>query len=123
MTNYAKCNICSFEFCSSLDHATKQMEIICVACLSRYVIVHDSPYGAASGDQLNIWKTSKKRKQTLTTQTISVINHPSEAGLITYLINEVSCPTCNKFKIVMNFEDGDLCPKCENGVLRKELVE
>lgn len=123
MSNSAKCDNCSFEFCSVLDHATKQMNILCVACLSRYAIVHNSPYGGEPGDRLNIWKNSRKGKQTLTSQTISIVEYPSEEGLVCYLIDEVSCPTCDEFEMVMGFEDGDVCPRCKKGKLSVELAE
>ena len=123
MSNFAKCNNCSFEHYAALDHATKELEVICVSCFTNFAIVHNSHFGASPGERLKLWQRKKGGKLTLTNQTVSVVDHPTVVGVVQYEIHEVSCPVCDKYDILMGFDDGTSCPRCKDGELTVDQAE
>jgi RNA polymerase subunit RPABC4/transcription elongation factor Spt4 len=97
--------------------------------LKRYVIVHNSRYGATSGERLKIWVKTRKGKATLTQQTVQIVEGEKfEIGdtslpTMKYLIEEVTCPECDAFDMRIGFEEGDICPECRSAKLEFSFVD
>lgn len=130
MGQYSKCHLCQFEFWGGHSHHAGHSAALCVMCLTEFVLPTANPWGPEINELIVLHKVLRaskiqhKKKPPL----ISYSYQPTDEFLITesagkwgvnYPIAHMVCPCCKgKGTLVLDFEDGQHCPKCRDGVLK-----
>jgi hypothetical protein len=130
-----KCQLCEFQFQSGHSHHEGNSSVLCEVCLAEYALPTESPWGPRIGEIIFLYKVvraskphSKKKPpgaffSYVSTDEFLIAESAGEWG-VNYPIGHMVCPCCeNKGSLVLDFEDGQHCPRCRDGVLKCCLVE
>lgn len=135
MGKNCKCHLCEFVFQSGHSHHEGNSCVLCKVCLAEFALPTESPWGPRIGELVvlhKILRTSKiyhkKKAPRLSvsyeaTDEFLIAESAGEWG-VNYPVAHMVCPSCaNSGSMVLDFEDGQQCPKCGEGVLTCSAVE
>lgn len=128
---HCRCQNCRFSFNSDHAHSVEGLEppfkgvlpAICVKCLQQYALPTASPWGAAEGEVLELCtfiftshSKGKKKRLQKTVRSLKCFDtfvEFSSEWRVTKSVPGLSCPECKAVdSIVIDFTDGQACPKC-----------
>lgn len=142
MDQHCTCNSCEFEFYSGHSHHTGAADAVCTQCDARYCLPTKSSWGPDFDELIELHATHMEpvrhrgRKKHIpwseevrdsTGQHIMAVPIAVD-GLpyprVAYIgVDELECTTCkSKGHIVLDFTQGDACPRCKTGKLKCDDV-
>jgi hypothetical protein len=135
MGQHCKCHLCEFDFWSGHSHHEGNSHVLCKVCLAEFVLPTESPWGPRIGELIVLHKmlrestTFHKKKPPRTsfsyepTGEFLIAESAGEWG-VNYPMAHIVCPCCENIdSMVLDFEDGQHCPKCSDGILHCSAVE
>lgn len=132
---YCKCRSCEFEFHGGHSHHEGKSWALCKVCLAEYALPTESPWGPRIGELIVLHKKIRESKRRhkkkparvsysyLATDEFLIAESAGEWG-VNYPSEHLVCPCCeSRGSMVLDFEDGQACPICHDGVLNCIAVQ
>jgi len=135
MGQHCQCRLCEFVFQSGHSHHEGNSMVLCKVCLAEYALPTESPWGPRINELIVLHKVIRESKFHHKKKPPRVVFHfvatdefliAESAGKwgVNYPTEHMKCPCCESSgSMVLGFEDGQICPKCGDGVLECVVVE
>lgn len=130
MGQECQCKSCALMFLSGHSHHEGYSSILCKACVTEFALPTRSAWGPSIGELVLLHKLvrevkvhHKKKPPEITyrlepTDEFVIAESAGEWGVI-YPVSHMVCPNCeSKGTMMLDFEDGQSCPKCGDGVMQ-----
>lgn len=129
MGQRSECNLCEFVFFSGHSHHTGVSGAVCTSCLTEFALPTQSSWGPEIGEMIFLnqvvrdLKARHKKRPPIVTYRYEptdefLIAESAGAWGVVYPISHIRCPCCQKSgSLVLDFKEGQDCPKCHDGVL------